>query len=65
MHYSTIVGVQCKDGVILGTEKIVVNKMQVAGTDKRLYSANINTGSVINGLVPDGRAMVTRAREES
>lgn len=39
--------------------------MQVAGTDKRLYSANINTGSVINGLVPDGRAMVNRAREES
>lgn len=62
---NTVVGVQCKDGIILGTEKIVVNKMMVPGTDKRLYSVNINTGSVINGLVPDGRAMVNRAREES
>ena len=39
--------------------------MMVAGTDKRLYSVNLNTGSIVNGLVPDGRAMVNRAREEA
>ena len=49
----------------MGTEKIILNKMSVPGTDKRLYSVNLNTGSVINGIVPDGRAMVTRCREES
>jgi len=49
----------------MGTEKIVVNKMLVPGTDKRLYSVNINTGGVINGLVPDGRSVITRAREEA
>jgi 20S proteasome alpha/beta subunit len=31
-------GVVCKDGIILGTEKIVFNKMMVSGTDKRVYS---------------------------
>jgi 20S proteasome alpha/beta subunit len=31
-------GVVCKDGIILGTEKIVVSKMMVSGTDKRIYS---------------------------
>jgi 20S proteasome subunit alpha 7 len=62
---STTAGVVCKDGIILGTEKIVLNKMLVNGTDKRLYSINVNTGGVINGLTPDGRSMIQRAREES
>lgn len=39
--------------------------MMVAGTDKRLYSINLHTGGVVNGLTPDGRAVVQRAREES
>jgi 20S proteasome subunit alpha 7 len=62
--YSTTLGVVCKDGVILGTEKLVFNKMLLAGTDKRLYSINLNTGGVVNGITPDGRSMIQRAREE-
>ena len=58
-------GVVCKDGIIMGTEKLVLNKMQIAGSDKRLYSINMSTGGVINGLTPDGRAIVQRAREEA
>lgn len=63
--FSTILGVVCKDGIIIGTEKLIVNKMQIPGTDKRLYSINIKCGGVINGLTPDGRAVIGRAREES
>ena len=62
---STIVGVVCKDGVIIGTEKIVQNKMMVSGTDKRLYNVTKAITAVCNGLVPDGRAMIQRAREEA
>ena len=65
LSYSTIVGVVCKDGIIMGTEKIIVNKMMLPGCDKRLYSIDVNTGGVINGLVPDGRSVITRAREEA
>lgn len=39
--------------------------MMIGGTDKRLYSVNIHTGSVVNGLIPDGRSVVQRGREES
>ena len=39
--------------------------MLVPGTDKRLYSININMGGLVNGIVPDGRSIVNRAREES
>ena len=55
----------CKDGVILGTEKIVLNKMMVSGTDRRLYSVSVMTGGVVNGLTPDGRSVIQKAREEA
>ena len=45
-YYSTICGVVCKDGIILGTEKIVVNKMMISGTDKRAYSMAREIGCV-------------------
>lgn len=55
----------CKDGIILGTEKIVMNKMMISGTDKRIYSVSKASGCVFNGIIPDGRAVMFRAREES
>lgn len=51
-------GVHCKDGIILGTEKIVVNKMMVSGTDKRIFGVTKQNGAVVNGLVPDGRSLI-------
>lgn len=44
--FSTIMGVRCKDGIIIGTEKIVVNKMMLSGTDKRIYSVTPSIGAV-------------------
>lgn len=58
-------GVVCKDGIIIGTEKIVQSKMMVSGTDKRCYNVSKQIGLVCNGLVPDGRAIMHRAREEA
>jgi 20S proteasome alpha/beta subunit len=46
--YSTIVGVRCKNGIVLGTEKIVVSKMMVAGTDKRTFNVTTQSGCVSN-----------------
>lgn len=36
----------CSDGIILGTEKIVINKMMLSGTDKRVYSVSKQIGAV-------------------
>ena len=63
--FSTICGVVCSDGVITGTEKIVVNKMMLSGTDKRTYSITKEIGCVVNGLVPDGRFLMYRGKEEA
>ena len=38
--------------------------MMISGTDKRVYSINFHTGGVVNGLTPDGRAIIQRARDE-
>ena len=39
--------------------------MMISGTDKRVYSTSKTNGMVFNGMVPDGRAVMQRAREES
>ena len=44
--FSTICGVVCSDGIIMGCEKIVVNKMMLSGTDKRTYNITREVGCV-------------------
>ena len=46
--FSTICGVVCSDGIITGTEKIVVNKMMLSGTDKRTFTITREVGCVSN-----------------
>lgn len=58
-------GVRCKNGIVLGTEKVVLNKMMVAGTDKRVFSITTQSGCAVNGLTPDGKSLMHRAREEA
>lgn len=52
------------DGVLFATEKLLVSKMLVPGTNKRTYPVTRNTGIVMGGLVADGRQLVNRARQE-
>ena len=58
-------GMICKDGVLLGTEKLIVSEMMVSGSDRRVYSVTKQIGMVITGLLPDGRCLIDRAKEES
>lgn len=58
-------GVKCKNGIVLGTEKIVISKMMISGTDKRTFSVSTKAGCVVNGLIPDGKSIMFRAREEA
>eukprot|EP00741_Cyanophora_paradoxa_P009074 tig00001466_g8787.t1 len=61
----TAVGIKCKDGVVLGVEKLVVSKMLVEGTNRRIMTVDRSAGIAIAGLVADGRALGNRAREEA
>lgn len=61
----TAVGIKCTDGVIMGVEKILLSKMLVDGTNKRIHQIDRHIGLSIAGLVADGRQLANRAREEA
>ncbi len=58
----TAVGVRCRDGVILATEKIVVSKMLCASSNRRIYTCDTGAGLATAGFAPDGRQLVNQAR---
>mmetsp|Transcript_29520 Transcript_29520/g.83269 ORF Transcript_29520/g.83269 Transcript_29520/m.83269 type:complete len:249 (-) Transcript_29520:253-999(-) len=61
----TAVGIKCKDGVILAVEKLVVSKMLVSGSNRRIQAVDRHAGIASAGLAPDGRQIVNRAQAEA
>ena len=64
MVNSTVMGVRCKDGIIIGSEKIVLSKMQLPQSDGRIWSMTKHIGVTGNGLIPDAKALLAKGREE-
>eukprot|EP00897_Mesotaenium_endlicherianum_P007834 jgi/Mesen1/7079/ME000369S06405 len=61
----TAVGIRCKDGVVMGVEKLIISKMLVEGSSRRIHAIDRHAGLAIAGLVADGRQVVNRARDEA
>jgi len=61
----TAVGICCKDGVVLGVEKLIRSKMLVKGSEKRIFTTAPHAGMALAGLLADGRQIVNRCREEA
>jgi len=61
----TAVGVRCKDGVVMGVEKLTVSKMLEPGSNRRVFTVDNHAGLVFAGLSADARQLVNRARAES
>lgn len=62
---STVIGLRCKDGVVLAVEKLVVSKLLVEGSNRRIHNIDYHVGAAIAGLPPDGRQVVGRACDEA
>lgn len=62
---STVIGLKCKDGVVLAVEKLIISKLLVEGSNKRIYSVDKHAGLACAGLAPDGRMVVNRAADEA
>lgn len=41
-----MIGIRCKDGVVLGVEKPVVSKMLVEGSNRRVFAVDRHAGMV-------------------
>lgn len=61
----TCLAICCKDGVVLATQKMKLSKMLVHGTNRRAYPVSRHVGCALSGLVPDGRQVMQRARDEA
>lgn len=58
------IGIRCKDGVVLAVEKLVLSKMLVEGSNRRVFSVDRHVGMAVSGLMADARQVVNRARSE-
>lgn len=61
----TTVGLRCKDGFVLAVEKIISSKLLVPNTNKRIQQVDQHVGVTYSGMNPDGRHVVSRARDEA
>ncbi|KAL8997860.1 MAG: hypothetical protein Q9169_002942 [Polycauliona sp. 2 TL-2023] len=61
----TAIGIRCKNGVVLAMEKITTSKLLKPEANKRIATVDRNFGMISSGLIPDGRHLVSRARDEA
>lgn len=61
----TAIGIRTQYGVVLACEKIISSKLLKPGANKRIATVDRNAGIVTSGLVPDGRHLTSRARDEA
>jgi len=61
----TAIGVRCKDGIVLGVEKLIISKMLEPGSNRRIYSVDTHSGLTFAGLSADARSLVNRCRSEA
>ncbi len=59
-----MLGARCIDGVVMAVEKLVVSKLLLSGTGKRIFTVDRHAGFAIAGLIPDGRQLASVARDE-
>ena len=62
---STCIGIRCVDGVVLGVEKQVLNRMLVPGSNRRISAADYHAAIAMSGLAADARQLVNKARSEA
>eukprot|EP01027_Heterolobosea_sp_BB2_P003443 GEZU01005224.1.p1 GENE.GEZU01005224.1~~GEZU01005224.1.p1 ORF type:complete len:262 (+),score=57.42 GEZU01005224.1:97-882(+) len=58
------IGICCKDGVVLGVEKLIISKMLEKGSNRRIHIVDLHAGMANAGLSADARQIVHRGRAE-
>lgn len=61
----TVIGIRCKDGVVLGIEKPVASKMLEKGSNRTAFAVDKHAGVAVAGVAADGRQIVNRCRDEA
>jgi len=59
---STAIGIVCKDGILLLTDKRIANKLIVSESVEKLFQVDEHIGATVSGFVSDGRILIEKAR---
>lgn len=59
---STAIGIVCKDGVLLVTDRRVADKLIVSESVEKLFKVDDHIGAAVSGFISDGRVLIERAR---
>ncbi|KAF9675263.1 hypothetical protein SADUNF_Sadunf09G0013800 [Salix dunnii] len=43
----TVIGIKCKDGIVMGVEKLIASKMMLPGSNRRIHSVHCHSGMVL------------------
>ncbi|SCU96108.1 LAMI_0F05226g1_1 [Lachancea mirantina] len=62
---ATSIGIKFDDGIVLAVEKLVTSKLLVPGKNMKIQTIDRHIGCAYSGLLPDGRHLVNRGREEA
>ncbi|RKP04228.1 hypothetical protein CXG81DRAFT_3129, partial [Caulochytrium protostelioides] len=61
----TVIGIRCKDGVVLAAEKLVHSKLLTPKANRQIQSVDRHAGICPAGLLADGRQLAKRAQEDA
>lgn len=59
---STAIGVVCKDGALLVTDKRIVDKLQVADAIEKIWKVDDHIAATASGIISDARVLIERAQ---
>jgi proteasome alpha subunit len=59
---STAIGMQCKDGVILVTDKRIVDKLIVPESVEKIWKIDDHIGASASGIISDARVLIERSQ---
>lgn len=62
---STALGMVCKDGVVLVTDKRIIDKLIVPDATEKIFQIDDHMGATAAGIISDARVLIERAQLKS
>lgn len=59
---TTAIGIVCKEGAVLVTDKRIIDTLVVPETSEKISKIDSHIGATMSGLVSDGRVLLEKAR---
>ena len=51
----TAMGIRCVDGVVVGAEKVIISKMVLPSSNRRVHTVGMHNGITLSGIAADAR----------